>query len=91
MKRIEVIANRTVEEDILEEFSKRGVGKRYTKIPFVQGMGRQGPRKGDGVWPEENFILILYCGEHEAEGIRSAVFEVKRRFQSEGIKLFEIG
>ena len=88
--RMEIIANHSVEEDILEAMQSRGVGGYYTKIPSVQGVGSSNPRLGDPIWPEENFLLIIYCGEEEAERITRAVAEVKNRFQDEGIKLFAV-
>ncbi len=91
MKRLEIIGNKTTEEDILGALAASGVGKHYTLIPSVQGMGNAGPRKGDAVWPEENFLLIIYCEEHEAREIRKAVEDVRTRFPDEGIALFELG
>ncbi|MFW6343808.1 MAG: PG0541 family transporter-associated protein [Sediminispirochaetaceae bacterium] len=90
MKRIEIIANRSIEEDMFEAFAKAEVAKHYTKIPEVMGAGNSGPRMGDHVWPEENFILIVYCEEPEAEKIKEVIGELKEFFKGEGIKLFEI-
>ena len=90
MKRIEIIANRSVEADMFDLFNKRGIVKHYTRIPEVFGVGRQGPRMGDHVWPEENFLLLVYCGDEEARAIGEAVAELKSFFKSEGIKMFEI-
>jgi hypothetical protein len=88
--RMEIIANHSVEEDIFEAMKRRGVGGFYTKIPSVQGVGSSNPRLGDPIWPEENFLLIIYCGETEAQQIAQAVAEVKSRFEEEGIKLFAV-
>lgn len=90
MKRIEIIANRSIEEDLFEAFEKAGVGKHYTKVPIVVGVGNSGPRMGDHIWPEENFMLIIYCENDEAEGIQNVVAEQKSFFKNEGIKIFEI-
>ena len=90
MIRIEVFANNSVEENILEAFAREGVGKFYTKIPGVFGIGSAGPRMGDSVWPEENFSLIIWCEEDEARGIQRAINSVKEKFTGEGIKLFGI-
>ncbi|MCL2211383.1 MAG: hypothetical protein FWB95_05620 [Treponema sp.] len=90
MIRIEIIANRSVEENILEAFAKEQVGKHYTKIPNVLGIGACGPRMGDAVWPEENFALIIWCEKDEAEGIQRAVKSVKQKFPGEGIKIFGV-
>jgi len=88
MIRVEIIANRSVEENILEALAKEGVAKFYTKIPNVLGVGDCGPRMGDAVWPEENFALIVWCEKDEAEGIERAIKKVKEKFPGEGIKLF---
>ena len=90
MVRLEIIANHSVEENILEALVKEGAGKFYTKIPHIYGVGSTGPRMGDAVWPEENFILIIWCEEEEARAIQRAVISVKEKFPGEGIKLFGI-
>jgi len=90
MIRIEIIANHSVEENVLEALAKEQVGKFYTKIPNVFGVGSAGPRMGDAIWPEENFSLIIWCEEEEARGIQRAIAKVKEQFPGEGIKLFGI-
>jgi len=90
MIRAEIIANRSVEENILEALAKEGAGKFYTKIPNVLGVGACGPRMGDAVWPEENFSLIIWCEEDEAQSIQRAIAKVKTKFPGEGIKLFGV-
>jgi len=90
MYRLEIIANRSVEENILEALAKEQAGKYYTKIPNVLGVGACGPRMGDAIWPEENFALIIWCEREEAIGIRRAIKNVKEKFPGEGIKLFGV-
>jgi hypothetical protein len=88
MLRIEVIANHSVEENVLEAFKDQGVGKYYTLYPNVTGVGSSGPRMGDAIWPEENFALVVWCEEEEAQGIGRAVAAVKEKYPGEGIKIF---
>jgi hypothetical protein len=88
MIRVEIFANNSVEEDILDALAKEQVGKYYTKIPNIYGVGSSGPRKGDAVWPEENFSLVIWCEEDEAEIIKQVIDTVKQKFHDEGIKLF---
>ena len=88
MIRIEIIANHSVEENILEALAREEVGKFYTKFPSILGVGSTGPRMGDAIWPEENFSLVIWCEEEEARGIERAVAKVKEKFPGEGIKLF---
>jgi hypothetical protein len=45
---------------------------------------------GDHIWPEENFMLIIYCENEEAEGIQQVVANQKEFFKDEGLKIFEI-
>jgi len=88
MTRIEIIANHSVEENILEALAKEGVGKYYTKYPNIFGVGSCGPRFGDSIWPEENFALIIWCDKEEAKGIQQAIEKVKEKFPKEGITMF---
>ena len=90
MKRLEIFANQSIEEDLFEMFQKYKVAKAYTKIPSIYGVGKSGPRNGDHIWPEENFILIIYCKDSEAKKIKKAIKELKTFFTDEGIKLFEM-
>jgi len=90
MQRVEIIANHSVEENVLEALKEHGVGKYYTCYPNVTGSGTSGPRMGDAIWPEENFALVIWCEKAEAQGIAKAVAEVKKRFPDEGIKVFGV-
>jgi len=88
MIRIEIIANHSVEENILEALKKEDAGKYYTKFPSILGVGSAGSRMGDAIWPEENFAMVIWCEEDEARAIKRAVDSVKEKFPGEGIKLF---
>jgi len=88
MIRLEIVANNSVEENIIEALGHHEVGKYYTKFPTVHGVGSKGPRMGDPIWPEENFALVIWCEEEEARLVEQAVAEVKKQFPDEGIKLF---
>lgn len=88
MIRVEIIANQSVEENILEALAKEEVGKFYTKYPNILGVGTSGPRMGDAIWPEENFALVIWCEKDEAIKIVKAIRAVKKKFPGEGIKIF---
>ena len=90
MIRVEIIANHSVEENILEALRHEDAGKYYTKYPGIFGVGKTGPRMGDAVWPEENFVLVIWCEEEEARAIKRAVESVKEKFPGEGIKVFGV-
>jgi hypothetical protein len=88
MVRLEIIANHSVEENILEALAAEGAGKYYTKYPNILGVGSAGPRMGDAIWPEANFALVIWCDADEAAAVERAVAAVKKQFPEEGIKLF---
>ena len=88
MIRLEIIANHSVEENIQDALVAENAGKFYTKIPNIYGVGNAGPRMGDAIWPEENFALIIWCEQEEANAVKRAVDSVKEKFPGEGIKLF---
>jgi len=88
MIRVEIIANHSVEENILDALNHEGVGKYYTKYSNIFGVGTSGPRMGDSIWPEENFALVIWCEEEEARLIQKAVEYVKKIFPDEGVKIF---
>jgi predicted dinucleotide-utilizing enzyme len=90
MIRVEIIANHSVEENILEALVKEEAGKYYTKYPSILGVGSAGPRMGDAVWPEENFAIVIWCEEEEARAVQRAVESVKEKFPGEGIKIFGV-
>ena len=90
MLRVELIANRSVEENILDALKFENAGKHYTKYPGILGVGNSGPRMGDAIWPEENIVFVFWCEEEEALSIERAVAFVKERFPSEGIKMFSM-
>ncbi len=86
--RVEVIANRSIQEDFFEALSRREAGLHYTLVPEVQGVGNTGPRRGDHIWPEENFLYIAYVPPSDALVIREEVETLRSRFPDEGIRFF---
>jgi hypothetical protein len=90
MTRVEIISNRSVQADIEEALESALPGLLYTVIPVVHGRGRARRKLGTPTWPEENFVLIAYVSERDAETARSVVGIIKRRFPEEGIKVFEV-
>ncbi|MHC6203694.1 PG0541 family transporter-associated protein [Breznakiellaceae bacterium SP9] len=88
MLRIEIVANHSVEENIMDALKDAGVAKHFTKYPTVFGVGNAGPHMGDAIWPEENFALVIWCEYAEAVSIEEALAAVKKQFTNEGIKIF---
>ena len=91
LKRVEIIANHSVEEDIMDVLEMRGLASHFTKVPSVHGRGDADPKRGDHIWPEENFIMIIYGDDAKAAAIEAAVEEVRESFPDEGMRCFVTG
>ena len=91
LKRVEVIANHSVEEDVMDVLESKGLASHFTKIPSVHGRGDADPKRGDHIWPEENFIVIVYCDDATATAMENAIEEVRESFPTEGIRCFVTG
>lgn len=89
MTRTEIIANRALEEDIIERLREHGVPPLYTKVPAVHGAGSSGERHGDHVWPEENVLFLFYTDGAVARTIVDVVRSIKRQYPDTGVKLYQ--
>lgn len=88
MRRVEIMAAQAILEDVLEALEHYQVPMHYTIIPTVQGRGNTNPKLGDDVWPEENFLLIMYCEEAVLQSIEQALELVRKKYDHEGIGYF---
>lgn len=88
MRRVEIMAAQALQEDMLEALEEAGIPSSYTILPVAYGRGRTDPKLGDSVWPEENFVLIIYCDARYVPAVESAVQKVQQRYDHEGIGLF---
>lgn len=86
--RLELFANRSVQDDLFERLEKENLVKNFSLIPETQGVGNNGPRRGDHIWPEENFVLIAYMEMDEAKRVGAIVDDLREFFPSEGITVF---
>lgn len=90
MKRMELIANRSVEREIIEALEAAIPEFFYTLIPELHGRGKTKYRLGTPTWPEMNFMLISFLDDVDAANAKNVIREVKERFPREGIKLFVV-
>jgi hypothetical protein len=88
MTRLEVVANRSVQDDVIEALGAAVDGFEYTVIPVAHGVGRRSRKLGTPVWPEENFVLIAYLAS--AEPALDALRAIKKRLSREGIAFFAV-
>lgn len=91
MKRIEIIFNQSLEEDVLLALKPIAEAQFFTMIPGVHGQGYSNPKQGDSVWPEENSLMIIYCDTDDAaHAIQKAIKKVQEAYAGEGIAFFMI-
>lgn len=90
MTRVEIIANQSVQPDLLEALERAVPRGSYTLWRDVLGRGSQGTRQGDAIWPERNIVLLAYIPDSAVMAVRASLAELKRRFPREGITLFEV-
>ena len=88
MQRLEIIANKSVQENIIQSLETHIDEFFYTLIPVAHGRGRAGERMGTAIWPEENCMIISYLTPEQADAAKSLVEEVKAGFPQEGITMF---
>ncbi|HAK68893.1 MAG TPA: hypothetical protein DCM57_04425 [Treponema sp.] len=88
MYRVEIISNKSVEDDIVEALEQYVPGILYTTVPLVYGRGGDDYKLGTATWPETNFVMVTYVQEDQLERIREVIKSVKEKFKSEGIKMF---
>ncbi len=88
MCRIEIIANKSVEDDIETSLEHYIPGILYTIVPLVYGRGGQDRKLGTSTWPETNFLMISYIEDEYVNDVKAVMDEVKKKFPNEGIKIF---
>ncbi|MGL4987397.1 MAG: PG0541 family transporter-associated protein [Treponemataceae bacterium] len=90
MIRMEIIANASVQEDIINSLETKVDGFLYTLLPVVYGRGKNNRKLESTVWPETNFLLIAYVEEAQFILTQKIIAEIKELFPDEGIKVFGI-
>ena len=90
LRRCEIIANQSVEDDIIEILENSIPEFEYTIDENLYGRGRKSRKLGNNVWPEMNFVLTAYVNSAEVQFVRGCVEQIKQKFPNEGINLFVI-
>jgi hypothetical protein len=85
MKRLEIIANQSVREEIELALETAVPEIQYTIAPIVHGKGGRKRKLGTRTWPETNFLLFSYLPEQDADRAADALRSVVARFPAEGI------
>ena len=90
MNRVEIIANNALEENLMGLLEKKGIGQYYTRFNNVHGRGFTNPKMGSAVWPEEDFVIVIYCEDEKAQTVKEAVKTLRKAHPAAGIQVFSI-
>ncbi len=85
MSRLEIIANQSVREELVEALESAVHEVEYTIVPIVHGKGKRKRKEGTRTWPETNFLLVLYLDESSLAEIEGIIAGIRRRFPAEGL------
>ena len=88
MKRLELIANKSVQEEVIQSLEGGVPGLRYTVIPVAQGRGPDDWKLGTTTWPEQNFVLFTYQPDEVVATLLALVADLKKQFPKEGITVW---
>lgn len=87
-RRVEIIANQSIEEDVIDQLTEAGHGDSFTYLHPVYGRGSTGRREGSATWPETNVMFVVYLTAAEARTLQKAMHTLKEKFPQEGIKVW---
>ena len=90
MQRVEIISNKSVEDDVTQALEEYVPDILYTKFPLVYGRGGSDRKLGNTTWPEKNFVLVSYIEDEDLPKVQAVMKAIKKKFPGEGIKLFAI-
>ncbi|MDC7232898.1 MAG: hypothetical protein PQJ58_06675 [Spirochaetales bacterium] len=88
MKRVEIMINQSITEDLIEGLQKQDLYHACTRWTPVYGLGNAGPREGSPVWPESNSVFLLFLEEEQLDALSPLIHDLKREFPEEGLKCF---
>ncbi len=88
MIRIEIIANQSVQDELVTNIETLIPDLYYTVLPLANGKGKTGYKLGNSTWPETNFVFIAYGDDSIEKKVNQIVRFVKLKFSTEGIKIF---
>lgn len=88
MIRIEIFANQSMEELIINNLEAAIPDFMYSVIPLVHGRGGDSYKLGTSTWPETNVIIVAYCDDEKEQTVSTVVNYLKEKHPTEGVKMF---
>ena len=87
MKRMELIANRSAEIEIVNTLRNNINDLYYSLLPQIPG-GEQPNYQKKIVWTNLNFLLICFLEDHDAVKAQAAICLLKEKLPGVGIKIY---
>lgn len=84
MRRIEIILESSVEDEIVEHFDRQKI-THYTRLQDAHGKGNKEPKMGDSVWPQTNAVFIVFANDDEAKKIALIIKKIKEAHPLAGV------
>jgi len=86
MKRLEIIVNQSIEDEVVFLLESLHYGEAFTHFSSVFGRGNSGRREGTGVWPERNSLYLVFIQDQEVGLFLNEILRIKEEFSDEGIR-----
>lgn len=88
MKAIFIIFNPALEEIIMNSLKTSGADK-YTKIPYMLGVGGHSEAHLDThIWPGNNIGILVVIKDEKVKAITSSIKKIKKEYLKDGVKAF---
>lgn len=88
MKSVYIIYAPAIEENVFVGLKRAGI-KKYTKFPYLQGVGGSSePHLDTQIWPGSNSALLVVADEKAKDLLMAEVRVLKKTYAEEGIKAF---
>ncbi len=89
LTRVEIVANRSIEEDLIDLLNACGHGETFTLLHPVFGRGSSGRREASAVWPETNVVILVFVATDEVSVLVDGLRDLKQRFPREGLRCWQ--
>jgi len=88
MKRMELIADRTIENEIINTLRDNINGFYYSLLPQIPGNEKPDYSSKKGIWTNLHFLLISFLEDDEAYKAKIIINDFIQQFPNEKIKLY---
>ena len=88
MKRMELVADRSIEKEVITALRDNINEFYYSLLPQIPGNEKPNYKSKTDIWPNLHFLLISFLEDDEAYKAKIIISDFKQQFPDGGIKLF---